>query len=286
MVKVQQLLCIVKYYLKLRNSPLHIWAERSGWHINGLKNDQFIEDNLGLVHLCANRFRGRGIDYDDLYGAGCIGLIKATSGFDTERGVKFSTYAVPVILGEIKRLFRDGGTIKVSRSIKELSLKITRIKERFQIEKGRDPTVSELCEKTGANEEDVIEALSVSMPPLSLTDSSDDENGGQIDIAVLPPENDMVDILSLRQAMAMLEGNDRKLLYLRYFKNLTQTETAKIMSMSQVQVSRKEKKLLLMLRGFLLEWHILPINCKSILNINHIQKTLLYKGFNLFFIYN
>ncbi len=223
--------------------------------MNGLKNDQFIEDNLGLVHLCANRFRGRGIDYDDLYGAGCIGLIKATSGFDTERGVKFSTYAVPVILGEIKRLFRDGGTIKVSRSLKELSLKITRLKERFVIDKGRDPTISELCEMTGADEDDVIEALSVSMPPLSLTDSSDDDNGngGQIDIAVQSPDNEMVDILSLRQAMALLEGDDRKLLYLRYFKNLTQTETAKIMSMSQVQVSRKEKKLLLVLRGYLLE---------------------------------
>lgn len=221
--------------------------------MNGLKNDRFIEENLGLVHHCANRFRGRGIEYDDLYSAGCIGLVKASSGFDTERGVKFSTYAVPVILGEIKRLFRDGGSIKVSRPVKELSLKISRLKERFQLEHGRDPTVSELSKLSEANEEDVIEALSVSMPPLSLTDNSDDDSGGQIDVAVESPDAMMVDILSLKQAMGLLKDEDRKILYLRYFKNMTQTETAKILSMTQVQVSRREKKLLNELRGYLLE---------------------------------
>ena len=111
--------------------------------MNGTETDKFTEENLGLVRLCANRFRGKGIEYDDLYSTGCIGLIKAVNGFDSERGVKFSTYAVPVILGEIKRLFRDGGTVKVSRSIKELFMKITRIKEDFSRKYGREPLISE-----------------------------------------------------------------------------------------------------------------------------------------------
>jgi len=107
------------------------------------------EENLGLVHLCANRFRGKGIDYDDLYSAGCLGLLKAVKAFDSDRGVKFSTYAVPVILGEIKRLFRDGGTLKVSRSLKELSLRVQKICQEFMQREGREPAISELSALTG-----------------------------------------------------------------------------------------------------------------------------------------
>ena len=157
------------------------------------------EDNLGLVHLCANKFRGKGIDYEDLYSAGCIGLLKAVKSFDTERGVKFSTYAVPVILGEIKRLFRDGGTVKVSRSLKELSLKIQRISEIFRQENGREPTISELAKHSGADEADIAEALCVSQPVLSLTAGDDGE--GQIDIPVESPDTEIVDVIALRQIM-------------------------------------------------------------------------------------
>ena len=215
--------------------------------LNGLKNDSFVEDNLGLVHLCANRFRGRGIEYDDLYGAGCVGLVKAASAFDTERGVKFSTYAVPVILGEIKRLFRDGGMIKVSRSVRELGMKLTRTREQFTLLHGREPTVSELAELTNSDPEDVAEALAVNIPPVSLTSSSEDDDGAQIDVA------ELVDILSLRQALSALEAEDRKLLYFRYFRDMTQTKTAEVLGMTQVQVSRREKKLLMKLRGNLLD---------------------------------
>ena len=184
------------------------------------------EENLGLVHLCANRFRNRGIEYDDLYGAGCIGLVKAAKAFDSDRGVKFSTYAVPVILGEIKRLFRDGGTIKVSRSIKELSMRLVRERERA-----------------------VALAMNVALPPVSLTESSDeDDRHGQIDIPVDAPDIEIADRLSLRQVIASLEAEDRKLIYLRYFQNKTQMETAKQLGMSQVQVSRREKKLLTLMR--------------------------------------
>lgn len=209
------------------------------------------EENLGLVHLCANRFRGRGIDYEDLYSAGCLGLLKAVKAFDTGRGVKFSTYAVPVILGEIKRLFRDGGTIRVSRSLKELSMKLQRICSDFVQREGREPTISELAAMTGESESDISEALCSSQPLLSLTSS--DDNEGQLDIPVEAPDENIVDLLALRQIMVSLPENDRILLELRYFKNLTQSKTAKILGMTQVQVSRREKKLLTQMRKELLE---------------------------------
>lgn len=206
------------------------------------------EENLGLVHLCANKFRGRGIEYDDLYGAGCIGLMKAAKAFDCERGVKFSTYAVPVILGEIKRLFRDGGTIKVSRSIKDLSLKISRYRDNFISDKGREPAISEICQKFKEDEDAVIEALNVAMPPISLTPNSDDDKSGQIDIPIDSPDEEITDRLSLRQVISELPSEDRKLIYLRYFENKTQVETARLLDMTQVQVSRREKKILKVMR--------------------------------------
>lgn len=209
------------------------------------------EENLGLVHMCANRFRGRGIEYDDLYSAGCIGLLKAIKAFDTERGVKFSTYAIPVILGEIKRLFRDGGAVKVSRSLKELSMRLQKLREEFFREKFREPTISELAVIAEADESDVSEALCVAQPIISLTAS--DENEGQVDIPTDSPDADIVDILALRQLMSRLEEKDRVLLKLRYFKGMTQTKTAETLKMTQVQVSRREKKLLTQLRKELLE---------------------------------
>lgn len=212
------------------------------------ETNKLTEENLGLVHLCANRFRGKGIEYDDLYGAGCIGLIKASKAFDRERGVKFSTYAVPVILGEIKRLFRDGGTVKVSRSAKELSMRISRLRENFSAKEGREPTVGELCALSGESSEAVVEALNVALPPISLTETGDESEHGQIDIPTPAPDLLITDRLSLRQVMSELEAKDRKLIFLRYFKNKTQTETAKLLDMTQVQVSRREKKILAMMK--------------------------------------
>ena len=205
------------------------------------------EENLGLVHLCANRFRGRGIEYDDLYSAGCIGLLKAAEAFDSERGVKFSTYAVPVILGEIKRLFRDGGAVKVSRSLKELSLKTVRTREEMSKKLGREHTISELSRQLDTDECTIAEALAVSMPPVSLTDSTD-ENGSQIDIAVPSPDIEIGDTLALRQVLELMEPKDRELIFLRYYKGQTQSAAAKKLGMTQVQVSRREKKLLSFMR--------------------------------------
>lgn len=206
---------------------------------------------MGLVHLCANRFRGKGIEYDDLYGAGCLGLIKAARAFDAGRGVRFSTYAVPVILGEIRRLFRDGGTVKVSRSLKELSLRLTRERERFLLKECREPTVSELSELTGAEPELIAEALEAALPPVSLTSELDGSENAETDLPVPSPEAEITDRLGLTQALSALPADDRRLLYLRYFLGRTQTVTAAELGMTQVQVSRREKKLLARLKGLM-----------------------------------
>lgn len=209
------------------------------------------EENLGLVHLCANKFRGKGIEYEDLYSAGCIGLLKAVKAFDPERGVRFSTYAVPVILGEIKRLFRDGGAVRVSRSLKELSMRLQKICDDVRQREMREPTIAELSALTGESCQDISEALCVSQPLLSLTSNDDEE--GQIDIPMEAPDEAIVDLLALRQIMAQLDKNDRVLLELRYFRSLTQSKTASLLGMTQVQVSRREKKLLAMIKEQMLE---------------------------------
>lgn len=211
-----------------------------------------VEQNLGLVHSCAHRFRGRGIEYDDLYQAGCMGLVKATAAFDESRGVMFSTYAVPVILGEIRRLFRDGGTVKVSRSIKELGIKAARVREQLSSALGRDAAVSEVAEVMGKEPGEIAEALAATTPPVSLT-AGEEEGGGQLDLPVDSPEELLSDILALKQAMERMEDRDRRLIILRYYKNQTQTQTAQELGMTQVQVSRREKKLMQYFRRELLE---------------------------------
>lgn len=212
------------------------------------KREATIEKNIGLVHSCAQRFKGRGIEYDDLFQAGCMGLCKATDAFDEERGVRFSTYAVPVILGEMRRLFRDGGAVKVSRTIKELSMKVNRERERLSNILGREPTVSELARSMSLEEEQVVEAVCAAAPPISLTES-DEEGGGQIDVPVDSPEDLLSDVIALKQVVGALEPRDRKLIVMRYFFGKTQMQTAAALDMTQVQVSRREKKLLSSLRA-------------------------------------
>ena len=197
------------------------------------------EEHLGLVHLCANRFRGRGMEYEDLYSAGCIGLLKAIKAFDCTRGVQFSTYAVPVILGEIKRLFRDGGAVKVSRSLKEHAMQIQQLQEQFQQKHGRAATLTELAERSGLSEEVIAESLCAAQPPISLTTAAEE---APLEIPVPAPDTELENLFALRQVLQILPQADRKLLQYRYFQNLTQTETAKRLGISQVQVSRKEKR--------------------------------------------
>lgn len=213
-----------------------------------MTRDERICQNLGLVHTCARRFMGRGIEYDDLYQAGCIGLVKAVDGFDDSRGLKLSTYAVPVILGEIRRLFRDGGTVKVSRSLKELSLKVTKERDAFQAREGREPTVGELAEHLGLEREQVVEALGAALPALSLTRSGEDTDGDEIDLPVAAPEEAITNRLALRQVLESLSDRDRSLIELRYFRRKTQQHTAEVLGMTQVQVSRRERAILRELR--------------------------------------
>ncbi len=215
------------------------------------RNDVDAAAHLGLVHLCANRFRNRGIPYEDLYSAGSEGLVKAANAFDASRGLQFSTYAVPVIIGEIKRLFRDGGTVHVPRSLRELSLKVQQARETYQKANGTDPPLSVLAELTDSTPEEVADALNASAPVLSLTAPDKDE--GQLDVAVPAPDEQISDHIALRQVMATLPPADQKLLTLRYFQELTQSKTAALLGMTQVQVSRREKKLLLYLREELLK---------------------------------
>lgn len=209
--------------------------------------NSLISENTGLVHACARKFMGRGAEYDDLFSCGCVGLIKAADNFDESLGYRFSTYAVPVILGEIKRYFRDGGSLKMSRSLKELSLKITRLCEKYQQEKGCVPTVKELADALGVSAEEAAEALEASRIPLSLSYETEDECR-QIDVAEDSQEEAITEKMTLHKLLADLPEKDRELINLRYFKSKTQSATAQELGMTQVQVSRREKKILLALR--------------------------------------
>ncbi|MBR1730926.1 MAG: sigma-70 family RNA polymerase sigma factor [Ruminococcus sp.] len=208
--------------------------------------DSVVSGNLGLVHACCRRCKDRGVEYDDLYSAGCLGLVKAVRGFNPELGLKLSTYAVPVILGEIKRLFRDGGTVKVSRSLKELSIKIKRFSTEFQLKNGREPSVNEIAEGLNENVEKINDALNSSRIPLSLTADSDDERA--VDIPTEDIAEKLTEKLALRDVIKTLEIGDRKIIELRYYQHKTQSKTAEALGMTQVQISRREKKILMLLR--------------------------------------
>ena len=212
----------------------------------------FIEQNLGLVHSCAGRFRGRGIEYDDLYSAGCMGLVKAYDAFDPARGVCFSTYAVPVILGEIKKLFREGGTVKVSRSLKELGLRVNAAREHHRKLCGTEPTLSQLAEELGESVENITLAIQAAQPALSLTPEGENSDR-QIDIPVESPEEELADKIGLAEVLESLPEEDRLLIRLRFYANRTQSETAKVLHTTQVQISRRERKILRKMRERLLE---------------------------------
>ena len=216
------------------------------------RRSTFIEQNLGLVHSCAGRFRGRGIEYDDLYSAGCMGLVKAYDGFDESRGVCFSTYAVPVILGEIKKLFREGGTVKVSRSLKELGLRVNAAREHHRKLCGTEPTLSQLAEELGESVENITLAIQAAQPALSLTPEGENSDR-QIDIPVESPEEELADKIGLAEVLESLPEEDRLLIRLRFYANRTQSETAKVLHTTQVQISRRERKILRKMRERLLE---------------------------------
>ena len=216
--------------------------------------EKFIEQNLGLVHSCANRFRGKGIEYEEMYAAGCVGLVKAYDAFDTQRGVQFSTYAVPVILGEIKKLFRDGGMVKVTRSVKELSLKVNYARDNLQKKLGQEPTLREIAEELNVSLEDIARAVSAATPPMSLTAAFEDEEGQtEFDIPIESAEEELTNMMGLKYAISDLDSEEKKIIYLRFFKNMTQAATAQQLGKTQVQISRKERKIIQKMRKRFME---------------------------------
>lgn len=212
-----------------------------------MTRDEKINANIGLVHACAKKFVGKGIEYDDLYSSGCVGLIKAIDNFDESKGFKLSTYAVPVILGEIKRLFRDGGSVKISRSIKELSLKAKKICDDYKKTNGSDIPVSALSKMLGIDIYKTNEVLLSMQTVMSLSNFYDDENS-EFDIKEDSVEESLVEKMSLLDALSKLDQNDKRLIELRYFQHKTQSQTAQVMNMTQVSVSRREKKILSFMR--------------------------------------
>ncbi len=215
-----------------------------------MERNELIRSNLRLVHACAHRFEGKGIEYDDLYSAGCVGLVKAVDRFDEALGYKLSTYAVPVILGEIRQLFRSGGSVKLSRSLQELSTKARQICDSYRAEYGEELSVAELAKRLGVDAYKAAEALNASRAALSL--SGEDESTGGIDVPVPSPEERLTERLSLQQAIDSLDEEEQKLITLRYYQHQTQQQTADRLGATQVQISRREKKILLKLRTMLL----------------------------------
>lgn len=209
-----------------------------------------VEKNVGLVWSIVKRFQNRGYDSEDLFQIGCIGLIKAINKFDSSFNVKFSTYAVPMIIGEIKRFIRDDGIIKVSRSLKELSNKARVTKEVMTKELGREPSINEIAERMKVSIEELVMAMEAGYSPESLYNTVGESDSSpillidRIDGEKDDSEVDLVDKIALRQVIDTLKPRERQIIVLRYFKEKTQVQIAKLLGISQVQVSRIEKKIL------------------------------------------
>ena len=221
--------------------------------------ERMIRDNNGLIWSIVKRFNGRGYDLEDLYQIGCMGFIKSIKRFDTNYDVKLSTYAVPYMIGEIKRYIRDDGPIKVSRSIKELQVRIKQLQEEYKNKNEEDITIEELSKKLKISKEDIAIALEASRPVESIDNTYKSEKGEKSIslIEKISTEDNYEDIITnkiaLKDAISKLEPKDRKIIMLRFFKEKTQSEVAKILGASQVQVSRAEKKILQKMKNILVD---------------------------------
>ena len=214
--------------------------------------EKLVAENSGLIWSVAKRFMGRGAEPDDLYQLGCLGFLKAVEGFDTQYGTKFSTYAVPKIAGEIRRFLRDDGAVKVSRGLKEQALAIRSARNRLTGALGREPTIQEISRQTGLTPEEIALAEAATAATESIQRETGDE-GFSLENILTDTESEerMVEKIALRQAIEGLPERERLVVRLRYFHGLTQQRVAKVMSVSQVQVSRIEKKALAMLRSLM-----------------------------------
>ena len=213
--------------------------------------ERLLLENSGLIWSVARRYYGRGVDPEDLYQLGCLGFLKAVRGFDTSYGTQFSTYAVPKIAGEIRRFLRDDGSVKVSRGIKERAMALRQCRQDLYHRLGRDPTVGELAQATGLEPEDIAAAEAATLSVASLQ-SQAGEDGFTLEsiLGCDGMEEEVVERLALRQAIDALPDRERKVILLRFYKNLTQERTARILGVSQVQISRMERRAI----GHLREW--------------------------------
>lgn len=218
---------------------------------NGDKDalDQFIKNNIPLVAAVTRKFMNRGYEYDDIFQIGCMGLVKAVNNFDPAYNVKFSTYAVPMIMGEIKRFIRDDGIIKVSRSVKSIAKKLHYDKENLTKQIGKEPTIEELSKYSGISTEDIVFAAESTSSMQYLYDTIHQDDGAPVLLIDKLSENyeedsELIDRLALKEALRNLDAKSRQIILLRYFKDKTQVEVAKMLGISQVQVSRIEKRVL------------------------------------------
>jgi RNA polymerase sporulation-specific sigma factor len=212
-----------------------------------------VENNIGLVRSVVRRFLNRGCEYDDLIQIGSIGLLKAIKKFDSSYNVRFSTYAIPMIIGEIKRFLRDDGIIKVSRSLKEIASKAHVAKETLEKDYGREPTISEIASVLEISKEDLVVAMESVQSTEYLYETIHQDDGSPIllidRISCNEGEDiDVIDRLALKEVLSALEPKERQIIMLRYYKDMTQCQVAKVLGMSQVQVSRVEKKIMGKLR--------------------------------------
>lgn len=215
-------------------------------------SEQLVSENSGLIWSVAKRFLGRGTEADDLYQLGCLGFLKAIDGFDLDYGTQFSTYAVPKIAGEIRRFLRDDGAVKVSRTIKEQSAAIKIAQNQLTQALGREPTISEISEKTGFSPEEIAIAQTATAATESIhRETGDDGFSLEHILTDTESEENMVEKISLRQAIERLPEREGLVIHLRYFHGLTQDRVSKVLCVSQVQVSRIEKKALCQLRELL-----------------------------------
>lgn len=223
-----------------------------------LAKEILIEANIGLVNSVVNKFLNRGHDREDLFQIGSIGLIKAVDNFDTSFDVKFSTYAVPMIMGEIKRFLRDDGLIKVNRNLKSIYKKVYYVKEQFFNEHKREPTVEEIAQEIGVEKEEVIMSLEACYAPDYLYEVIHHDDGNAVMLidkieAVDEEEEEVLDKLTLKEIIGELPPRERQIVMMRYFQDKTQSEIAQKLNISQVQVSRLEKKILKKLKESLAE---------------------------------
>lgn len=211
--------------------------------------EELVKNNVGLIWSVARRFFGRGVDPDDLYQLGCLGFLKAVEGFDPQFGTQFSTYAVPKIAGEIRRFLRDDGTVKVSRSLKERSAHIKTVRQQLTGQLGREPTLSELSAETGLLPEDIAVAETATASAESIQKPSGEDGFTLEDVlADGEMEEKIVEKIALQEAIAKLSEREQMVIKLRFFHGMTQDKTSKILGVSQVQISRIEKKALAALR--------------------------------------